>query len=323
VATTADTKTAQELARQAELAFLIARDEGRGRWHVYDPTSRSNVIERLELRSALNHALEERELMLLYQPVVDLTSGVVAGFEALLRWRHPTYGHLSPTAFIDVAEESRLIIPIGAWVLATAVHDAREWASAAPEPPFIAVNVSPTQFGTPDFFDGIQRTLATNGLPASRLHLEITEGAVLSDDAVWGDLQRLRGMGIQIAIDDFGTGYSALSYLGRVPVDHIKLDRQFVASMTASRTQRDLVEGIVQLTRILELEVIAEGIETAEERDLAAAVGCRYGQGYLFARPLPAEAITSWMAEHRDRVAALAGAGPAGREPVPSRAQGR
>jgi diguanylate cyclase (GGDEF) domain len=313
VATTVDAKTSQELARQAELAFLIAREQGRGRWHVYDPTAHSNVIERLELRSALKNALEEHELTLLYQPVVDLESGIVAGFEALLRWHNPTYGEMSPTAFIDVAEESRLIIPIGDWVLATAIRDASRWASAAPEPPFIAVNVSPTQFGTPDFFDGIQRTLAANGVPASRLHLEITEGAVLSDDAVWGDLQRLRGMGIQVAIDDFGTGYSALSYLGRVPVDRIKLDRQFVASMTASRTQRDLVEGIVQLTRILELEVIAEGIETPEERDLAADVGCRYGQGYLFAGPMPAEAITTWLAEHRDRVAALASAGHPGR----------
>ncbi|MBX6749311.1 MAG: EAL domain-containing protein [Micromonosporaceae bacterium] len=312
VATTVDAKTSQELARQAELAFLVARDEGRGRWHVYDPTSRSNVIERLELRSALKHALEEHEFTVLYQPVVDLATGVVAGFEALLRWHHPTYGRLSPTAFIDVAEESRLIIPIGDWVLATAIHDARRWDSVASEPPFISVNVSPTQFGTPDFFDGIQRTLAANGVSASRLHLEITEGAVLSDEAVWGDLQRLRGMGIQVAIDDFGTGYSALSYLGRVPVDRIKLDRQFVASMTASHTQRDLVEGIVQLTRILELEVIAEGIETPEERDLAADVGCRYGQGYLFARPMPAEEITTWMAEHRERVAELASAGHPG-----------
>jgi EAL domain-containing protein (putative c-di-GMP-specific phosphodiesterase class I) len=184
----------------------------------------------------------------------------------------------------------------------------------APSPPFISVNVSPTQFGTPDFFDGIQRTLAANGLPASRLHLEITEGAVLSDEAVWGDLQRLREIGIQIAIDDFGTGYSALSYLGRVPVDRIKLDRQFVASMAANRTQRELVEGIVQLTRILELEVIAEGVETVEERDLAAEVGCRYGQGYLFARPMPAEKVTAWLAKHRERIAGLAGTSRADRE---------
>jgi diguanylate cyclase (GGDEF)-like protein len=313
VATTAEAKSAQELARQAELAFLIARDEGKGRWHVYDPTARSNVIERLELRSALKRAIEDRELTLLYQPVVDLQTGVVAGFEALLRWHHPTYGRLSPTAFIDVAEESRLIVPIGDWVLTTAIRDARRWESVAPEPPFIAVNVSPIQFGTPDFFDNIQRELAANGVPASRLHLEITEGAVLSDEAVWGDLQRLRGMGIQIAIDDFGTGYSALSYLGRVPVDRIKLDRQFVASMTASHTQRDLVEGIVQLTRILELEVIAEGVETPQERDLAAEVGCRYGQGYLFAPPMPAEAVMTWITEQRDRVAELASAGQAGR----------
>ena len=314
VATTAEAKTAQELARQAELAFLIARDEGRGRWHVYDPAARSNVIERLELRSALKQALDERAFSLTYQPVVDLETGVVAGFEALLRWHHPTYGHLSPTAFIDVAEESRLIIPIGDWVLATAIRDARRWDSVAPSPPFISVNVSPTQFGTPDFFDGIQRTLAANGLPASRLHLEITEGAVLSDEAVWGDLQRLREIGIQIAIDDFGTGYSALSYLGRVPVDRIKLDRQFVASMAANRTQRELVEGIVQLTRILELEVIAEGVETVEERDLAAEVGCRYGQGYLFARPMPAGKVTAWLAKHRERIAGLAGTSRADRE---------
>jgi EAL domain-containing protein (putative c-di-GMP-specific phosphodiesterase class I) len=237
-----------------------------------------------------------------YQPVVDLRTGLVAGFEALLRWRHPTYGRLSPAAFVDVAEESKLIIPIGDWALTTAIRDARRWQAAVPDaPPYIAVNVSPTQFESPDFCENLQSKLASSGLPASRLQLEITESAVLSDDAVWGDLQQLRRTGVQIAIDDFGTGYSALSYLGRVPVDQIKLDRQFVASMTASRTQRDLVEGIVKLTRILKLEVIAEGVETPQERDLAAEAGCRYGQGYLFARPMPAEAVLPWLAEARAR----------------------
>jgi diguanylate cyclase (GGDEF)-like protein len=311
VASTADADTAQELARQAEFALLIARDEGRGRWHHYDPRARSTVIERLEIRAALEHALDQRELALEYQPIVDLETGVAAGFEALLRWHHPTYGQLSLATFIDVAEESKLIIPIGDWALATAARDARRWEVVATgEPPFISVNVSATQLESPNFFDSIHDQLATSGLPASRLHLEITESALLSDDTVWGDLQRLRGMGIQIAIDDFGTGYSALSYLGQVPVDHIKLDRQFVASMTASRTQRDLVEGIVELTRILKLDVIAEGVETTQERDLAAEVGCRFGQGYLFARPMTADATAAWLVEHRDRISTPAMSAP-------------
>lgn len=302
IATTAEPVTPEELARRADLALLIAKDEGRGQWHHYDPTARSMVMERLEMREALEQALDNHALALVYQPIVDLETGSVAGFEALLRWHHPTYGQLSPPTFVDVAEESKLILPIGDWILERALRDAHGWDAVAPEaPPYIAVNVTPTELEAPGFCAGVRRKLAASGLAAPRLHLEITESRLLGDSAIWRDLQRLRQTGIVIAIDDFGTGYSALSYLGHVPADRIKLDRQFVASATVNRTQRDLAEGIVRLARILGLDVIAEGVETTEQRDIVAELGCRFGQGYLFARPMPAEATVPWLAEQRHR----------------------
>ena len=265
----------------------------------------------MELRTALDHALDDQALTLEYQPIVELATGLTAGFEALLRWQHPTRGQLSPAAFIDVAEESGLIVPIGDWILATAVREALRWDHSAPGAlPYVGVNVSPRQFGSPGFFGRIRRQLVETGLPASRLHLEITESLLLRDDArTWNELQRLRELGVQIAIDDFGTGYSALSYLGHVPLDTVKLDRSFVSSMTASGQQRELVKGVVRLAKILGLAVVAEGIETVEECAIAARIGCRYGQGYLFARPMPADAASAWLAKERDATNELAVSG--------------
>jgi diguanylate cyclase (GGDEF)-like protein len=310
VSTTTGPGTAAELSRQAEMALLAAQAAGTGHMHRYDPAVHSRVLDRLELRSELERALERDELTLLYQPIVDLTSGRTAGFEALLRWNHPTRGQLSPDAFIGAAEESGVIVAIGDWVLATALSEARRWARVAPDqPPFIGVNVSPRQFESPGFFGHVRRRLAETELPASRLHLEITEYLLLrDDDATWNELQRLRSLEVQIAIDDFGTGYSALSYLGRVPLDIVKLDRSFAHAITTTPQQRELVEGIVKLTEILKLSVVAEGIETEEQRAVMKDVGCHDGQGYLFARPMPAEAVLAWLRTDRDRARAVVAA---------------
>jgi EAL domain-containing protein (putative c-di-GMP-specific phosphodiesterase class I) len=303
--------TEGELSRQAEIALLAAQAAGTGRTHHYDPAVHSRVLDRLELRSALEHALDAGELTLLYQPIVDLTSGRTAGFEALLRWNHPTRGPLSPDAFIGVAEESGVIVAIGDWVVAAALREARRWARVMPDaPPFVGVNVSPRQFESSGFFGRVRRQLAEAGVPASLLHLEITEHVLLrDDDATWNELQRLRSLDVKIAIDDFGTGYSALSYLGRVPLDIVKLDRSFAHAITTTPQQRELVEGIVKLTEILKLSVVAEGIETDEQRAVMRGVGCQYGQGYLFARPMPAEAVLAWLRTDRDRTRAVAAAG--------------
>jgi diguanylate cyclase (GGDEF)-like protein/PAS domain S-box-containing protein len=301
VATTAEADSATDLSRNADLSLYAAKAAGRGQWRHYDPSVRSAIVDRLELRTSLSSALKHGALTLEYQPIVRLGTGSTAGFEALLRWNHPTRGQLSPDAFIEIAEESGDIIPIGDWALATAAREAQRWASTLPDdPPFVAVNVSARQFRSHGFVDRVRRVLAETGLAPQRLHLEITESLLLRDDErVWQDLQRLRDLGVRIAIDDFGTGYSALSYLRQVPLDLVKLDRQFVHTMSLSNQQRDLVAGIVGLAKILRLAVVAEGIETEIERDLAVSVGCRFGQGFHFARPMPAESAQRWLEGER------------------------
>jgi diguanylate cyclase (GGDEF)-like protein/PAS domain S-box-containing protein len=297
VATTSeDSDTATELLRNADLALYAAKGAGKGRWRHYESWMRRTVMARLELRSSLEHAIADGALSLEYQPIVDLEDGSPVGFEALLRWQHPTHGRLSPDQFIDVAEESGLIVPIGEWVLGTAMQAARNWLTGPDISPYIGVNVSARQFRTPGFLAGVRRLLADTGVPPQRLMLEITESLLLHDNEnVWNDMQRLRAEGVRIAIDDFGTGYSALSYLRQIPLDVVKLDRTFIQPMVSSAQQRELIEGIVNLSRVLGLQVIAEGIETDTQRDLALGVGCTYGQGYLFSRPIPEEDARQWL----------------------------
>lgn len=302
VATTGDdVSSAAELLRHADLALYAAKAAGKGQWSHYEPWMRSVVIKRLELRSALEHAIADGALFLEYQPIIELESERTVGFEALLRWNHPTRGRLAPNEFIDVAEESGLIAPIGEWVLSTATEAVQRWSRAAPEdPPYIAVNVSARQFRTAGFVATVRRVLAESGLPPQRLLFEITESLLLRDDEkTWQDLQELRQMGVRVAIDDFGTGYSALSYLRQVPLDVVKLDRLFIKTMTTSTRQRRLVEGITGMADVLGLQVVAEGIENDTELDLVKRAGCTYGQGYLFGAPMPDHAVRAWLARRR------------------------
>jgi diguanylate cyclase (GGDEF)-like protein/PAS domain S-box-containing protein len=302
VATTVEATNEQELLRHADLALDRAKAAGRARWRRYDPSMTHAARYRLELRSTLSHALEDGSLIVEYQPIMSLATGRTAGFEALVRWRHPTRGLLSPADFIDIAEESDVIIAIGEHVLTTALRAAGEWSRLRPsDPPYVSVNVSVRQFRSSGFADTVQRLVSAARLPRDRLVLEITESLLLhDDDEVWEDLKRLHGSGIRIAIDDFGTGYSALSYLRQVPLDIVKLDRLFIATMTTSTRQRELVRGIVGLIRTLHLEVVAEGIETVQQRDSSAAIGCGYGQGYLFARSMSQSDALRWLADESD-----------------------
>jgi diguanylate cyclase (GGDEF)-like protein/PAS domain S-box-containing protein len=301
VATTAeDADTAPNLLRNADLALYAAKNVGKGQWRHYEPWMSSTVMARLELRSSLERAIDDDALVVEYQPIVALEDGHPTGFEALLRWEHPSRGRLSPDQFIDVAEESGLIAPIGEWVMQTAMEAALSWGTSD-DSPYVGINVSARQFRTPGFTATARRLIAQSGLRPERVTLEITESLLLrDDDTVWQDLQNLRRFGVRIAIDDFGTGYSALSYLRHVPLDVVKLDRSFIQSMAASVKQRELVQGIVRLADVLGLEVIAEGIETETERQLAARIGCTYGQGFLFSPALPVDATRSWL---RHRVA--------------------
>ncbi|MBM2618655.1 bifunctional diguanylate cyclase/phosphodiesterase [Actinoplanes sp. LDG1-06] len=283
VATTLDDGTATELISRADVALGSAREAGEPRWRRYDASLHAQVLDRRQLLAELTQAVADGGLRMDYQPIVELGSGRTVGFEALARWPHPARGMVSPVEFIPVAEESGLIIELGAWVLHTSVREAASWDSGH----YVSVNVSVRQFHAPGFVERVHRELASSGLPAGRLTLEITESLLLGDqDQIHADLARLRAAGIRVSIDDFGTGYSSLSYLHRVPVDTLKLDKSFVDTITTSPQQHDLVRGILRMADTLSLAVVAEGIETEEEHRLLREAGCAYGQGFLFARPL-------------------------------------
>ncbi|WP_155368227.1 putative bifunctional diguanylate cyclase/phosphodiesterase [Catellatospora vulcania] len=301
VATTLHAGSAHELLRNANQALRAAKSDGGGKWHRYEPST-TDQMRHAQLRADLGRAVGEGALFLEYQPIVALGTGRTVGFEALLRWQHPTYGRLPPGEFIEIAEDTGLIVPIGEWVLATAMRAADRWhAGAQVRAPYVSVNVSAHQFRSDDFVDSFARLLTATGLPAHRVVLEITESLLLrDDDKVWHALELLRAKGARVAIDDFGTGYSALGYLRQIPLDIVKLDRLFVRGLATSRRQRDLVEGIVTLTRALNLDVVAEGIETERERQASAATGCTYGQGYLFARPMSETDTLTWLAAEQD-----------------------
>jgi EAL domain-containing protein (putative c-di-GMP-specific phosphodiesterase class I) len=247
------------------------------------------MVERLETRIALHEAIDAGQFRLQYQPIVDIETGLVTGVESLVRWEHPTRGLLGPYHFIEVAEESGAIVAIGSWVLREALAQFARWQSS-PSPTslrYVSVNVSARQFRTPGFVDQVRAALADAGARPEWLLLEITESLVLRDaDQVWDDLRALRALGVRIAIDDFGTGYSSLSYLRQMPVDVLKLDKSFIDDILLSEQQRALVDAIVTLARNLDLAVVAEGIEETSQRDALAGMGCPYGQGYLFAKPV-------------------------------------
>lgn len=298
VATTIDAAEGRDLLRQADLALYVAKGAGKGQWRRYQSAIHTAIVERLELRSELDQAIADESLTLRFQPIVALAGRETVGFEALVRWHHPTRGMVLPSQFIDVAEESGLIVPIGNWVLEKALATAAEWhadLSFGPRP-YVSVNVSARQFRSSDFAARVRRELAAAGLPPSALMLEITESLLLRDDEqVWSDLNALRASGVRIAIDDFGTGYSSLSYLNQVPVDVVKIDRSFISTMSSSPQQRALVAGIIRLAATLGLEVVAEGIEQESDRELLATVGCPLGQGFLFSEPLTDKDAAKWL----------------------------
>jgi predicted signal transduction protein with EAL and GGDEF domain len=303
LATTGPADDEPSLVRNAEHALSVAKAAGGNQWRRFEAAMADAVRYRTELRGALGQALRDGSLVVEYQPIVRLTDGKTLGFEALVRWQHPTRGLLSPSEFIDIAEDSGLITPIGEYVLQVATAAASTWGTGC----FVTVNVSARQFRSRGFVGGVLAQLREVGLAPSRLVIEITESLLLrDDDDVWEDLNRLRQAGVRVAIDDFGTGYSSLGYLRQVPLDIVKLDRLFISTMASSDRQRDLVRGIVDLIRTLNLEVVAEGIETVPQRRLVAGIGCEYGQGFLFARPMSELDVQRWLARRSPELAAAA-----------------
>jgi EAL domain-containing protein (putative c-di-GMP-specific phosphodiesterase class I) len=253
----------------------------------------------MQVRTELDQAIKDSSFEVRFQPIVQLATGRTVGFEALVRWVHPQSGLIQPADFIDIAEESGLIVPLGDWVMRTAIAAAAAWDPDC----HVSVNVSVRQFRTPGFLDTVRSHLAEAGLPPSRLMVEITESLLLPDEEqVWGDLDALRAMGAKIAIDDFGTGYSSLSYLRRVPIDVVKIDRSFVATIGSSEQERELVGGIVSLAATLKLDVVAEGVEDKTARDLLVELGCPMGQGYLFSPRLTQKASVEWLNANRQAV---------------------
>jgi diguanylate cyclase (GGDEF)-like protein/PAS domain S-box-containing protein len=286
VATTRDSADADELLRHADLALYAAKSAGKRQWRRYQPVLAAGMIRRQEVQSALGEALASSAFTLAYQPIVALDSGEIAGFEALVRWPHPDWGLMMPGEFIALAEESGQIVPLGAWVLRQAAQDMARWRAEGHSGLYVNVNVSARQFLVPDFAGSVADALASSGLDACALVLELTESALLDhDDRVNSALKEVKRAGVRLAIDDFGTGYSTLSYLQELPIDVLKIDKSFTNGVAASPRQRVLVEGIIAIASGLDLQVVAEGIETEEQRRALVAAGCGYGQGYLLAKP--------------------------------------
>ncbi|MET0494717.1 MAG: EAL domain-containing protein [Actinoplanes sp.] len=298
ITTTPEADTADELLRQADLALYVAKGAGKNQWRRYQAHLHSAMVERLELRAALEHAVHEGHFLLQYQPIVDLATDEAVGFEALVRWHHPVRGVIAPDQFIEVAEESGLIVPMGRWVLDQALHTVASWRRLLPrtQQPYVSVNVSVRQFRQSGFVEQVRTSLDYAGVPPQALMLEITETLLMGDDEqIWADLAILQELGVRIAIDDFGTGYSSLSYLRQRPIDVLKIDKTFIDDMVGSEQQLALVAGIVSLAQTLHLTVIAEGIEDATHRQILAGIGCPLGQGYYYSEPLdPTEAL-AWL----------------------------
>jgi EAL domain-containing protein (putative c-di-GMP-specific phosphodiesterase class I) len=297
VAVSRDAGSATELLRHADMALYLAKGAGKATWQPYRGDLHSAMKERLEMRTALHEAVDAEQFVVQYQPIVDLTGRALAGVEALVRWQHPARGLLAPQHFIELAEENGAITGIGAWVMRESLWQLVEWgASSGDAPGYVSVNVSARQFRSAGFVGQVREALTQTGARPGQLLLEITESLVLRDaEQVWADLRELRALGVRIAIDDFGTGYSSLSYLRQMPVDVLKIDKSFIDDILGSGQQRALVNAIVTLARNLDLAVVAEGIEEPEQHALLERMGCPYGQGYLFSKPVWPDVITGWI----------------------------
>ncbi len=283
-----------DLVRDAELAMYRAKAKNDGAVEIFDPSMNQKAQDRFRLEAELRHALERSEFTLNYQPLISFRTGSIDGWEALIRWKHPERGMVSPLDFIPLAEETGLILPIGQWVLEEACRQASEWQLHFPSDPprMINVNLSMRQFQQKDLVEMVTRVLSDKHLRPRHLKLEITESVMMKDpEASIEAMQQFKSMSVNLVIDDFGTGYSSLSYLKRFPVDALKVDKSFVDRLGQDTEDTAIVEAIISLSKALGLRVTAEGIETREQFERLRAMGCDQGQGYYFSRPLAASAM--------------------------------
>jgi diguanylate cyclase (GGDEF)-like protein len=304
IAPRSQTVSADELMRRAHIATHRAKFEGRNRIVLFDESMIAAVEHRMEIESALHRAIDNNELRLYHQPVVDIVTGRLAGFEALIRWQRADGTVLAPAQFVPIAEETGLIVELGEWALVEALTDLRRWLDdgvidgvvdgRADSPVTMSVNVSPLQLATPGFVDTVRSALRRSQVPAHLLWLELTESTMLdSPELAATTLSAIRSMGVRIALDDFGTGYSSLSLLQQFPIDRIKIDRAFVQGIAERTSDRSLVRTIVAMAQAMELDLVAEGVETVEQLQHLRNLGCALAQGYLISRPVPADGIRS------------------------------
>jgi EAL domain-containing protein (putative c-di-GMP-specific phosphodiesterase class I) len=289
------TEDPADLLQASDVAMYAAKARGKGRYEVYKPALQKAMVERLERTADLQRAVDQQEFVVHYQPIVSLDSGAsITGAEALVRWRHPERGLLLPKEFIPLAEDTGLIIPLGRWVLRQACQQARRWQVThnLGDTFHISVNISARHFQHDGLVEDVSEALRAGGLDPGSLVLEITESVLVQDaDSVIARMLELKLLGVAFAIDDFGTGYSSLSYLKRFPIDILKVDKSFVDDVGESADSGALAEAIVQLGNTLHLQTVAEGIEQAHQVDDLRALGCQFGQGFYFAKPLRPEQV--------------------------------
>jgi diguanylate cyclase (GGDEF)-like protein len=288
-----DGDNSDDLLKAADLALYAVKASSRGTFRFYNKAMNEEVNDRRQIEMDLREAIEHKQLELHYQPIIDLQRNVITGFEALSRWRHPLKGLVPPSIFIPIAEDSGLILPLGAWSLREACSTAAKWPSHLR----IAVNLSPVQFSAPNLYEMVETVLSETGLAPHRLELEITERIFMDNsEKTLSALHRLKQLGVCIAMDDFGTGYSSLSYLRSFPFDKIKVDRTFVSDLTEGTEHVVIVQAVVSIARALGMTTTAEGVETLGQKEFLAALGCNEGQGYLFSPPVPVEKLADMIA---------------------------
>jgi diguanylate cyclase (GGDEF)-like protein len=293
-------KAPEAMIRDADAALYRAKEKGRGGYEIFDSAMRARAVEHMRIENDLRRALDRDELELHYQPIVGLRDGSIVALEALLRWRHPEYGLTSPTSFIPVAEESQLIIPVGRWVIEEACDKVAGWQAMRPDaaPVRIAVNLSGRQIGDPQLLPTVSSAIEASGIDPASLSIELTESVLFEESGVSERVMRsLRGVGVRLMLDDFGSGFSSLGYLKRFPLDGIKLDRSFIENVADGLTDAQIVRAVVEMARALGLEIVAEGVETADQLAAVRSLGCHQAQGFYFMPPLPAEEVPGVLAQ--------------------------
>jgi diguanylate cyclase (GGDEF)-like protein/PAS domain S-box-containing protein len=294
-----DSDDVNELLQQADAALYGAKDGGRGTFRFFTEAYTREAQNRLDLERGLRRALDEGQLELHYQPLTRASDGTVEGVEALVRWRHPERGLVSPASFIPLAEETGLIVPLGVWVLREACTQMQQWQRQGIELETLAVNLSPRQFAQPHLVEQVAAALCDSGLDSARLELEITESALMDAARAEQRLQQLKALGVRLSVDDFGTGYSSLAYLSRFPLDKLKIDQSFVRHVPQDAVDVEIVSAVISLARSLKLRVLAEGVETPAQCAFLRERGCDLLQGYWFAKPMPPAQLCAWLKERR------------------------